>query len=189
MTTSDLCAPGYKKNRKLKYLTFIGISGVYGGAHLGAWTYEFPTVVEMWMWRASGISLAAMPFIFIIIFYHDAVYRWIQGKKDPSEWIEDDDEEERDSEHIEAANPAQMSTDGETDGTKVLEKSSVLDDPGPLNTQHDQESISNDADHAAEGGTGDEEMREPIPPAAEMNAVAGNTRADSKQYVKPRTTW
>ncbi|KAL9092379.1 MAG: hypothetical protein Q9159_000887 [Coniocarpon cinnabarinum] len=29
------------------------------GVHLGAWGYDFPTVVEMWMWRVSGIFLFA----------------------------------------------------------------------------------------------------------------------------------
>ena len=35
----------------------ILFSGLYGGSHLGAWAFHFPSSAEMWMWRASGIIL------------------------------------------------------------------------------------------------------------------------------------
>jgi hypothetical protein len=30
---------------------------IYGGVFLGGWNFEFPTTLEMWLWRASSIVL------------------------------------------------------------------------------------------------------------------------------------
>ncbi|KAI9887261.1 MAG: hypothetical protein M1823_000932 [Watsoniomyces obsoletus] len=37
---------------------------LYGGAHLSAWNAHFPTEIEKWLWRGSGIALAAAPIIY-----------------------------------------------------------------------------------------------------------------------------
>ena len=40
---------------------------VFGGLHLLAWNYEFPTYVERILWRASAIvTIAAMPSLYIV---------------------------------------------------------------------------------------------------------------------------
>lgn len=46
---------------KLKPVVIGFFTAVYGGAHLAAWTLDFPTVIEMWLWRGAGISLVAGP--------------------------------------------------------------------------------------------------------------------------------
>jgi hypothetical protein len=49
------------------YPSVIAILVVFGGLHLLAWNYEFPTHVEKILWRASAIvTLAAMPSMYII---------------------------------------------------------------------------------------------------------------------------
>ena len=40
---------------------FIAFSAAYGAAHLGAWNSHFPSTVEMWMWRAAGLTIASTP--------------------------------------------------------------------------------------------------------------------------------
>ena len=40
---------------------FIAFSAAYGAAHLGAWNSHFPSTVEMWMWRAAGLTIASGP--------------------------------------------------------------------------------------------------------------------------------
>ncbi|OQE26565.1 hypothetical protein PENSTE_c005G03676 [Penicillium steckii] len=34
---------------------------IYGGFHLAGWNYEFPTVVEQWLWRISALCLVTSP--------------------------------------------------------------------------------------------------------------------------------
>ena len=48
-----------------KLLVFTAVSAAYGGSHLAAWNYDFPSVVEKWMWRASGLAFAGVPFVYI----------------------------------------------------------------------------------------------------------------------------
>jgi hypothetical protein len=40
---------------------FFVLSPLYGGLHLVAWSSLFPSNVELWMWRASGIVMVAIP--------------------------------------------------------------------------------------------------------------------------------
>ena len=50
--------------------TFAAMSAVYGGLHVAAWPFHFPSVVEMWMWRAAGLAMAGAPvltLVFIVI--------------------------------------------------------------------------------------------------------------------------
>jgi hypothetical protein len=47
-------------------LSIMAILVVFGGLHLLAWNYEFPTHVERILWRVSAmITLAAMPLLYI----------------------------------------------------------------------------------------------------------------------------
>ena len=46
----------------------IAISTLYGGAHLSAWNAHFPTEIEKWMWRSSGIILASLPLAMEVAF-------------------------------------------------------------------------------------------------------------------------
>ncbi|GJJ06777.1 hypothetical protein Clacol_000973 [Clathrus columnatus] len=39
---------------------------VFGGIHLFAWNYEFPTRVELWFWRVSALIIVVLPPIFLI---------------------------------------------------------------------------------------------------------------------------
>lgn len=38
-------------------------SGLYGGSHLAAWTFHFPTSTEMWIWRICGIGMCTTPIL------------------------------------------------------------------------------------------------------------------------------
>jgi hypothetical protein len=42
----------------------IFVSMIYGGTHLAAWAFQFPTALEMWLWRASGIAVVVLPFMY-----------------------------------------------------------------------------------------------------------------------------
>ncbi|TKA62395.1 hypothetical protein B0A49_10781 [Cryomyces minteri] len=63
----------------------ITLSALYGGAHLLAWHSHFPSVIERWLWRASGISMAATPLslALVVLFMNVEDRMWarhIQGK-------------------------------------------------------------------------------------------------------------
>ena len=42
-------------------------SGIFGGIHLAAWNYRFPTHAEKQLWRASAIALTATPLVLVLI--------------------------------------------------------------------------------------------------------------------------
>jgi hypothetical protein len=46
--------------------TFAAMSAVYGGLHVAAWPFHFPSVVEMWMWRAAGLAMAGAPVLTLV---------------------------------------------------------------------------------------------------------------------------
>lgn len=46
--------------------TFAAMSAVYGGLHIAAWPFHFPSVVEMWMWRAAGLAMAGAPVLTLV---------------------------------------------------------------------------------------------------------------------------
>jgi hypothetical protein len=66
----------------------------YGGIHLTAWNYYFPTVAERWLWRSSSIYISFCGGFWIILNY--MVYRlprlnnfwdsWMDGMKG---WLQD----------------------------------------------------------------------------------------------------
>ncbi|KAJ7811851.1 hypothetical protein B0H13DRAFT_1666574, partial [Mycena leptocephala] len=58
----------------------VGI--VFGVIHCTAWNTDFPTAVEMWMWRSSSLLIVAIPAIIVLL--------WILGAiagVDESQWI------------------------------------------------------------------------------------------------------
>jgi hypothetical protein len=46
---------------------------IFGGIHLIAWRFVFPTEAEQIMWRASAIAITMAPFVWLIMFSPDAV--------------------------------------------------------------------------------------------------------------------
>lgn len=79
-----------KKLDTLSYDLFYFLALIYGSAHLAVWNSKFATTVEMWMWRGSGITLAAAPVLTSIQVW------WAKGLKkldiDPtgSQWANDE---------------------------------------------------------------------------------------------------
>lgn len=57
----DLFAPVHDR------IAIALFSGLYGGNHLSAWAFHFPTVGEMWAWRACGIAMLALPILAIVL--------------------------------------------------------------------------------------------------------------------------
>ncbi|KAI9837268.1 MAG: hypothetical protein M1819_000342 [Sarea resinae] len=51
--------PTEKPEFYLYTLAGLAFVAMYGGIHLSAWNVHFPTAVEMWMWRAAGLSSIA----------------------------------------------------------------------------------------------------------------------------------
>ena len=45
------------------FLLFIS----YGAFHLSAWNAYFPTIIERWMWRGSGLIIAGTPVILLLV--------------------------------------------------------------------------------------------------------------------------
>lgn len=42
---------------KTRLYAWCGFYMVYGSIFLVAWNFEFPTIIEMWLWRASSVAL------------------------------------------------------------------------------------------------------------------------------------
>ncbi|KAF8645290.1 hypothetical protein AX16_007927 [Volvariella volvacea WC 439] len=42
----------------------IGI--LFGAIHLIGWNFQFPTIIELWLWRVSALVLTIIPFLFTI---------------------------------------------------------------------------------------------------------------------------
>ncbi|GJJ06807.1 hypothetical protein Clacol_001003 [Clathrus columnatus] len=47
-------------------LAEIITAAVFGGIHLLAWNYEFPTRAELWLWRVSALIIAGIPVMFFL---------------------------------------------------------------------------------------------------------------------------
>ncbi|KAF7304198.1 hypothetical protein MIND_00651900 [Mycena indigotica] len=51
-------------------LTFVGqllCGAVFGAIHCASWSTTFPSVAEMWLWRASTIIIIAMPLALLLV--------------------------------------------------------------------------------------------------------------------------
>ena len=54
-----------KMNTLLSKILILVFSLLYCGSHLSAWSFHFPTVVEMWMWRGACLIMMGAPPIFL----------------------------------------------------------------------------------------------------------------------------
>lgn len=45
----------------------IGIA-IFGSVHLAAWNFEFPSMTEQLLWRISGLSVALLPLVLMLLF-------------------------------------------------------------------------------------------------------------------------
>ncbi|KAF7289156.1 hypothetical protein MIND_01376600 [Mycena indigotica] len=43
------------------------LGSVFGGIHCAAWALVFPSMVEMWLWRASALVITGLPIIFLVV--------------------------------------------------------------------------------------------------------------------------
>ena len=59
-------------------MVFIDIA--YGGIHLIAWSFHFPTIAERTLWRASSIVLVAVPLYFVFVLL-------VVGAYDERPWV------------------------------------------------------------------------------------------------------
>ncbi len=59
------------------------VSTLYGGAHLGAWSYPYPTALEQWMWRASGIAMVACPCLLAALWSLMDLKKSVRGNQNP----------------------------------------------------------------------------------------------------------
>lgn len=61
-----------KANSKLSYFSSLGILPIiYGGIHLAAWNFDFPSQVESLLWKVSSfiiIGLAPVAFLLLLLF-------------------------------------------------------------------------------------------------------------------------
>ncbi|KAF8642451.1 hypothetical protein AX16_009487 [Volvariella volvacea WC 439] len=44
--------------------SMIGV--LFGGVHLIGWDFRFPTLTELWLWRASSLVLVTIPVFFVV---------------------------------------------------------------------------------------------------------------------------
>ncbi|PPQ85320.1 hypothetical protein CVT25_000358 [Psilocybe cyanescens] len=68
----------------VEVLVAIPVATVFGGIHCIAWSFEFPTVIEKWLWRVSavlvfGLPLSLMFFLALSYLIHKK-YRPSQGR-------------------------------------------------------------------------------------------------------------
>jgi hypothetical protein len=95
----SVCESGSTDRGEKKYEinSFIigGLSIIYGASHLVAWNFEFPTKLEMWLWRASGLSCIVFPIGFLSEGYlsnqwrrQDEDSRLMGAMKSTADWIQ-----------------------------------------------------------------------------------------------------
>ncbi|KAJ7811848.1 hypothetical protein B0H13DRAFT_2472195 [Mycena leptocephala] len=63
--------PGGELDSIQSYYTPLGIEAlvgtVFGAIHCAAWNADFPTTVEMWMWRSCSSLIVAIPLILVLL--------------------------------------------------------------------------------------------------------------------------
>ena len=82
----------YKMDTLVSRILFLVFPLLYCGSHLSAWNFQFPTLVEMWMWRgACFIMLCAPPsflhFQIAMSTYHNQKPDII-GETDEDKWVD-----------------------------------------------------------------------------------------------------
>ncbi|GJJ06817.1 hypothetical protein Clacol_001013 [Clathrus columnatus] len=55
-----------RSNDLWNFFAEIITAAVFGGIHLFAWNYEFPTQVELWLWRVSALIIVGIPLMFFL---------------------------------------------------------------------------------------------------------------------------
>ncbi|KAF8641299.1 hypothetical protein AX16_010078 [Volvariella volvacea WC 439] len=53
-----------EENLSIIYGSVIGV--IFGAIHLIGWSFQFPTTIELWLWRASSLALTVIPLCFTI---------------------------------------------------------------------------------------------------------------------------
>ncbi|KAK4692676.1 hypothetical protein P7C71_g4575, partial [Lecanoromycetidae sp. Uapishka_2] len=66
-------------------IAIVLFSGLYGGSHLSAWGFHFPTAGEMWAWRACSIAMAALPVLGLVGWVLRQLELWGVGWYAPSD--------------------------------------------------------------------------------------------------------
>ncbi|KAF8660447.1 hypothetical protein AX16_001627 [Volvariella volvacea WC 439] len=67
-------APMPPENRALAALCGSTIGIVFGAIHLIAWNFQFPTIIELWLWRSCSLVLTIIPLNLAVGFAFDIVY-------------------------------------------------------------------------------------------------------------------
>ena len=76
----------YKEPKGIRHMAIIAISCLYGASHLSAWRFEFPTMIEMWLWRTSCITMIASPVLLVLLILlrkAEEILRRVGGRADP----------------------------------------------------------------------------------------------------------
>ncbi|GJJ09980.1 hypothetical protein Clacol_004205 [Clathrus columnatus] len=56
----------YEKD-DLNFRAEVAIAAIFGGIHLFAWNYSFPTRIELWLWRVSSLVIVIAPVIYVTV--------------------------------------------------------------------------------------------------------------------------
>ncbi len=84
----SVCESGDTQRGEKKYALnsyiIAALSVAYGAGHLIAWNFAFPSTVEKWMWRASGLCCIAFPIANLILDY--STNPWQRGQRYKKIW-------------------------------------------------------------------------------------------------------
>ena len=76
----------HKEPKGIRHMAIIAMSCLYGASHLSAWRFEFPTTIEMWLWRASSITMITSPVLLVLLILlrkAEEILRRVGGRADP----------------------------------------------------------------------------------------------------------
>lgn len=62
-------ALGSSRNRSPTIYFVLFLCAVFGGLHLLAWRYEFPSIFEAWAWRSTSIAIVILPSAILVHSY------------------------------------------------------------------------------------------------------------------------
>lgn len=65
------------ENGKTADMIALAVAMVFGAVHCAAWSYSFPSHMEQHMWRASAISIVAVPVAMLLTFALDKLVDWL----------------------------------------------------------------------------------------------------------------